>query len=982
MAMSFRSKYTGLWLAFQAVVRLHWIALTVLAVLVVFYALAGFFLAPQLARSAAQDYLARELGRRLLIKEVRFNPFTLQAVVDNLELSEADGSHILGFKSLLVNFELASIWRRGIVLKEVRLQDPVVKLIVQRDGSVNLAQLVPSRPQAPAQESQGLPRVRIGSLGVINGRIDLEDRTHATPFTEAFTRIQLALSDFRADVDYKNAYSFSSTTSDGEQLEWSGNFTVQPFGSTGRFSIQGLRAQTLDSYAQERLPFKLASGTASLSGDYRVALDPKLALDVTVPNLALRDLTLKERAAAQQDVPLSLPHVDVSGATFSYAKRELTIKEVSATGAHVEVRREPDGSVNLLRLFAAAPPPSTTRPADAAAFAVRIDTIRLGDGAVIVEDRAVAPATRFELKPVALTVNGWSTDPAAKMRIDSQLVLNKQGRLQLNGQAQLEPLTAELAIKLSDFPLPVLQPYIAQTAAMTLHSGRLGVSGRAAYAASSDAVPAIRFTGEVDVADLRTTDHLVNQDFVKWNSLNVGGIDFSQSPGKLTIDRITARQPYARVVIAKDQTLNVAKVLRPQPEARDGEALRPPTRGASAQRKAAAGGASPTFPVRIKNVRVIDGSADFADYSIEPSFAAGIVGLNGTVIGLSSDPASRAKVLLAGKVDKYAPVNISGEVNLLSAAKYTDIAMNFRNIELTTFNPYSGKFAGYSINKGKLSTKLKYKVENRVLNAEHHIIVDNLEFGDKTDSKDAAPIPIRLAVALLKDRHGVIDLQLPVRGTLDDPTFRLAPIIWKAVLGLLTKIVTAPFAAIGALFGGGDELAYVDFPAGVATLSAPELQKLEKLAKALIERPQLRLDVPLTIMGGSDSEALARKAIEERAPPATTGEQDAAAKRRRVGQLEGIYRGIAKAAPEYPPETRSGFSVDWDARLRWIDRALLDKLRPDQAALDALARERAQAVQVALLAHTGIDPQRIFITNERKGSATPNGTVRMEMKLE
>ncbi len=986
--MSPRSTFTSLWPALRAAGRRHWIAPIVVAVLVALYALAGFFLVPHLARSAAQDYVTRELDRHLSIHEVRFNPFTLQAVVDKLELSEADGSHMLGFKSLLVNGELASIWQRGIALKEVRLEEPVVRLVVRRDGSVNLAQLVPSRPQAPARESQALPRVRVGKLGVINGRVDLEDRTHATPFTEAFTQIQLALTDFRADVDYRNAYAFSTTTAEGEQFEWSGNFTVQPFGSTGRFSIRDLRAQSIDSYAQDRLPVKLASGTATLSGDYRVALHPKLELDVTVPQLALRDLKVHERAAALRDAPLSLPQVDVSGAAFSYANRELKIKELSATGAQVQVRREPDGSINLMRQIAAlraarkeaasAPAAPAADRAGAAPFVVRIDSMRVSEAAVIVEDRAVAPVARFELKPVALTVSGWSTDAKAKVRIDGELAINQQGRLQMNGQAQLEPLAADVAVKLSDFALPALQPYVALVASMTLHSGRLGVSGRASYAASSDASPAIRFNGEVDVADLRMTDHLVNQDFAKWKSLNVAGIEFSQAPDRLTIDRITARQPYARVVIAKDQTLNVANVLRVQPRSRDSEASGPPARDAAAKRKPAARGPALPFPVRIKSVRIIDGLADFADYAIEPSFATAITELNGSVTGLSSDPASRAKVRLAGKVDKYAPVDISGEVNLLAAAKYTDVAMNFRNMELTTFNPYSGKFAGYSISKGKLTTELKYKVEDRALNAEHHVIVDNLEFGEKTDSKDAAPIPLKLAVALLKDRRGVIDLELPVRGTLDDPTFRLAPIIWKAVLGLLTKIVTAPFAALG----GGEDLAYVDFPAGAATLPASEQQKLEKLAKGLIERPQLRLDVPLPMVGAQDSEALARKALDERAPPATTAEQDAAAKRRRVGQLEDVYRGIAKAAPDYPPETRTGFTVDWDARLRWIDRELLDKLRPDQAALDTLAKQRAQAVQDALLAHTEIDPQRVFMTNERRGSVMPNGTVRMEMKLE
>jgi len=218
------------------------------------------------------------------------------------------------------------------------------------------------------------------------------------------------------------------------------------------------------------------------------------------------------------------------------------------------------------------------------------------------------------------------------------------------------------------------------------------------------------------------------------------------------------------------------------------------------------------------------------------------------VSGLSSNPASRAKVKLDGKVDKYAPVDINGEVNLLAAAKYTDIAMSFRNIELTSFNPYSGKFAGYNISKGKLSTELKYKVADRKLDAAHHIVLDNLEFGAKTDSKDAAPIPLKLAVALLKDRNGVIDVNLPVSGTLDDPKFRLGPIIWKAILGLLTKIVTAPFAALGALFGGGEELAFVDFPAGSAVLPPEQVEKLNKLAKALIERPQLKLSVPLTVV--------------------------------------------------------------------------------------------------------------------------------------
>jgi hypothetical protein len=384
--------------------------------------------------------------------------------------------------------------------------------------------------------------------------------------------------------------------------------------------------------------------------------------------------------------------------------------------------------------------------------------------------------------------------------------------------------------------------------------------------------------------------------------------------------------------------------------------------------------------MRIKNITVGGGSALFADYSITPSFSTGIVELGGTITGLSSQPDSRAKVQLAGKVDRYAPVDISGEVNLLSAATYTDLALNFRNMELTTFNPYSGKFAGYNISKGKLSTELRYKIQDRKLDAQHHIVVDNLEFGDKTDSKDAAPIPIKLAVALLKDRNGVIDLQLPIGGSLDDPSFRIGPIVWKALLGLLTKIATAPFALLGSLFGGGDELAYVDFQAGSADLPAAQMEQLTKLAHALAERPQLRLDVPVTVLPDEDSKAIATTNLYTRVPQ-LEDTTDEAAVRKRLTQLEALYKTSNKVAPEYPAETQTDKTIDWNARTAWIEARLLEGMQPDQPTLEALARQRAQAVQAAVLTNTGVAPERVFITTER-GASLNEGRVRMELKLE
>ena len=535
---------------------------------------------------------------------------------------------------------------------------------------------------------------------------------------------------------------------------------------------------------------------------------------------------------------------------------------------------------------------------------------------------------------------------------------------------QLAPLTAELALDLNAFDLSMLQPYVAQATNLTLRSGRLSMKGDVSAAMEEGASPKLQFRGDVQVADLHTIAGPANDDLIKWRNLAVTGIDVSHNPDRLTIDRVVARQPYARVIIAQDRTLNVTAALKRE----TGDTAEPAGQAPPPAK-------SPPTPVRIKSIAITGGSALFADNSITPSFATGIVDLEGTVTGLSSQADSRAKVKLAGKVDRYAPVDITGEVNLLAAAKYSDVALNFRNMELTTFNPYSGKFAGYNISKGKLSTELRYKVENRQLDAQHHIVVDNLEFGDKTDSKDAAPIPIKLAVALLKDRQGVIDLQLPVGGSLDDPKFRLGPIIWKALLGLLTKIVTAPFAALGSLFGGGEELAYVDFPAGSAELPVSKIEQLGKLSQALVERPQLRLDVPVTLIAAQDGKAIAAASLYARVPKLPDVSDEAAVKKR-LAQLEALYKQLMKIAPDYPAETKTESGIDWNARSEWIEARVLEGLQPDQSAIETLARQRAQAVQAAILANTDVPPERVFITTDRSAALTNDGAVRMEMKLE
>ena len=366
-------------------------------------------------------------------------------------------------------------------------------------------------------------------------------------------------------------------------------------------------------------------------------------------------------------------------------------------------------------------------------------------------------------------------------------------------------------------------------------------------------------SGGLDVADLRTVDDDLKQDFIKWQRLHIAGFRYVSSPASLRIDHITVVAPYARVIIGADHTVNVSEALHPRGVAQD--RARRDRAGDRGRREAP--GALRADRWRWPSVwcAIANGTADYADFSMQPNFATGIQDLHGTIKGLSSDPSSRATVDLQGRVDRYAPVDISGVVNLFAATTYADIKMTFRGLELTRMTPYAVRFAGYKIASGTLDADLHYKLDHGRLDADHQFVIDQLELGDQVASPHATKLPLRLAVALLKDRDGVIRIGLPVTGSLNDPQFSLGPLIGKALIHLLEKAVTAPFAMLGRMFGGGADVNRIDFPPGSATLLPAAQARVAAVAKALAQRPQLQLQVPAVFSPDIDKPALAQRQL-------------------------------------------------------------------------------------------------------------------------
>ena len=953
-----------------SLIKRHGLLLSVSGVLLLAYTLLGTFLVPHLVDRYAADYVRDQLHRQLKLGKVQFNPFTLTLRIQGAEFAEQDGAPIARFEQLLVNAELSSLLTGSYSFKRIQLDAPNLYVLIDAQGKLNLDF---SDPNAPAPDSrQPLPAVRIGQFQLRNGLVHLEDRSRPHPFVTELQPIQFTLSDFRTEPEHDTAFHFSGASEAGERFDWQGDFTVQPLGSTGKLQIAGLKADTVQRYLQDALPMRLLAGDISLQGTYQLSMNDKLALQLDLPEIGVKAMQV---APKQGDTPwVSLSTLQLAGMRVSLEQRNIAIQRIRIDGLDLNAWLDEERRLNLLQLM-------ESGESGDAPWTSSVNDLELVNARVRLEDRGVTPAAPFLLFPVHLQVRNFSTAPHSAIDLDTRLRVDDRADIDAAGTVDLDTLGAQLKLKLGNFALKDVQPYIAQSTDMILGDGTLNAEGEVSYKGrSKDKAesnnPQIKFAGNIDIADLSTQDKLENKDFIKWQSLQLKNLSYSMEPDALTISEVIARQPYGRVIINSDGTTNVQHILRIQPKAQtDKQNDNKNTSVAKAAPKA------PTMRTRIAKVVVIDGSANFTDNSVQPTFSTGMQRLNGTVTNLSSANDSRATIKLDGSVDNYAPVSITGEANFLAADTYSDVAMNFRNMELTTFNPYSGKFAGYNITKGKLSTELHYQIQNRQLNAQHHIVLDQLEFGDATDSKDAVPLPVKFAVALLKDRNGVIDLELPISGSLDDPQFEVGPIVWKAFKGLLTKVVTAPFAALGSLFGGsGEELAYVDFTPGSSDLSAVAADKLVTLAKAMVERPQLKLNVPLSVVTAADTAAMNAAAF-DRALNAILPNATSSTPSQHLTALTTLYQRKLGSQPTFPVPSDPAMDVT-AARIAYLESQLKPQFVAGNEDRDALARARADAVQAALLANTELSPERVFLTSRGNEVESTTGVVRMQLKLE
>ncbi|WJK09056.1 DUF748 domain-containing protein [Pseudomonas fluorescens] len=959
------------------------------------YSLLGFLILPGIALRVVNQQLANYATVPAHLQRIELNPFSLELTLWGLVIGEP-GKEQVGFERLYANLQLDSLWTKALHLSDIELEKSKTEILFAKDGQLNLLGLfkLPASEPTPADPDAKPFPLRIDRIQLAGGNLHFVDARPSEPIEFVYDKLDFELKNLSTLPEDNADMTLVAIGPAGGQIDWKGNFSLVPISSEGTLKITDGKMKAFWPYVRDAVPLVLEEGVVSLSTDYKLNLSKETEL--LLSNVAVNIAPFAIKAPDGRQLA-KLERLDVSDTTVDLAKQQVVVGKIRSQKLETWAALEADGQLDWQKLFASQPskpaakaaaePKSTPAAADSPKpeptapskpWQVLLKDVQLRDYKVHLADRSAKPEVTLDVTPLNVDLQNFDSLNGSPFNLRLDTGLGKQGKISADGVVNLAPVTAQLNVKTQDIDLRVAQSYINPFIRLELRSGMLG-SDLKVNLKSTDPL-ALSVTGRAQVDQLHTLDTLKTRDFLKWQQVVVEGLNY-QHGDSLSIDRINLFQPYARFMINDDRTTNIDDLLIPQP-------------ADSGAKTAAAKPASNDKPlgIHIGGIAINDGSANFADFSLTPNFATAIQQLNGQIGTIDSRQAKPASVDIKGKVDRYAPVTIKGAVNPFDPMASLDIATSFKRVELTTLTPYSGKFAGYRIRKGRLNLDLHYLITKGQLKAENKVVVEQLQLGEKVDSPDAVSLPLKLAIALLKDVDGKISIELPVTGDLNNPQFSVMPIVWQTLRNLIVKAAAAPFKLIGGLVSGGgsEDLGTVSFAPGSSDLSKDAEAALVKLSQALKERPALRLEIEGTAAKSSDGPLIAEQRLEreyqynyykmlqrrgDKVPAQASLIQ--VPDNEKGPLLEGIYRTRLKTQP--PAEWKDLGKEERTAKMR---ADVIKFWSSSDVLLRQLGQDRASSIKDYLVDKGQLADDRVYFIDANLGEAESDGRVVTQMHLD
>ena len=913
---------------------------------------AGFLLGPPILKARILREMSKRLGREVAVGSVRVNPLELSARVRDLSVKDLDGAVFASWKEAYVNYRFTSFLSRNFYFDELSLKEPYARFVIEKSGALNIDDLLRIFREAPKDTARTPATWNFEKMSVDGARIGFTDRMRTPVFESTLGPFRFELDRFSTSPSSESPYSFRGATESGESFAWSGRIMSDPPRSSGTLSIEGIRLPKYKPYYETNRPFQVREGRIDVSGSYDAAwTETEKKLIVQDARLVLSDAKIARPGAADPDIEvakLTIDDADVDALALT-----ASIGRVALEGGHIVIRHAEDGKVNLyemIRPFVEAAPAEapTTQAAGAppAKPRIQIGTLSVSNVAVDAEDLVPARPFKVRADDVALTMTGIDTAARdARCPVALSARFGAEGRVETKGTFSPDFHAGDLDVEVHDVDIQPTDTYVAPVANVRIASGKVAAKGHVTYEMPPDRELEFHYAGDLRVRDVAILHGGTAAELARVAVVKLAPMDVKLNPMRIEIGEIAVGAPQLSIGVAPDRSIDLMQALT----AKGSDPL------------SAAGKGSDTLPhLAIDTLRLQNGGIRITDRSIEPAVTTSIRKIDGTIKGISSKELARADVDIDAMFEGVAPIAMTGQINPIARKDFTDLVVTVKGIDLPPFSPYSGKYVGWTLARGKMGAELKYKISERRFKSENVFTIDQFQLGEKVVSPDALKVPMKLAVAVLRDRNGQIVLDVPAEGSVDDPEFRLGRVIVRAIVNVLTKIVTSPFRLLANAFGGKDEnIDFQEFAPGAAELPDAEKQKLDVVATSLAERPELSLDVIGAFEPGADGEALkklrlsglvsAQKRLWD--PAAAAVAVDEYAKWLRAAYLARFPDGVA-------PEATSE-----------MEAKLLESITIGADDFRELAGERARSVRDYLTLSGGVPAERVFLAEavEKEG---------------
>ena len=924
--------------------------------------------------------------------------------ISNLDLKDASLKDLIKFQKLDIEILKSEILEKKLNIAKILMTKPIINLSRDKNGKINIIEslsfedktqsvITPEAVKASKNEESASFNLNLADFEIQEGTLLFQDKYNKDQFQSNLFPLNLRVENLIAGERVSGNYSLNLKTESSEIVDSRGSFITMPLSAEGSLKISSLLLNKYSPYYESFVNFDLAGGNSDLNVNFKISQEnDNIYAFIENHEFSIQSLSMIDRQSKEEVV--NIPELKIKDSKFDSKNKKIKAGIITARKGKIFIKRQKDYSINLvnsmqpqkgvgknlgkdLRKDLAKPQPlpsPATKDSNSSdlnsssAWNVSLNHFDVDKFNLKFNDFTNQEPVNIELSKISIKTDNLEFSTNKKGSINIDMEWNKDGYISIKGDLIPSTLTSKLDLKLEKIDIKSLQPYFTESIKILVTDGYINTTGKLGVDFNDIENPNIKFDGNTSVTNFISLDKKNTRDFFKCNSLDISKVNVSLFPIKVNVKDIALTDFYSRIIINETGDMNIASIFKS--DKKPDEKAKPEEQNIQNVENSA------TPQVFVENITLQGGNIKFSDFLSKPNFTASMKQIAGSVTQLSSKEDARARMHLQGLHGESSPLEIVGAINPLAQNKFIDIDISFKDIALAKFTPYSSKYLGYKIQKGKLLLDLEYQINGAKLQSENRVKFDNLTLGDPVESEHATSLPVGLAISLLKNPKGQIDLDLPVTGELDDPEFSIGAIVLKMIGNLIIKVVTSPFSILGSMFGGGEDLEFVEFEYGSKTLNDAGYKKIDQLALILEQKPSVKLEIMGFYDKLRDSESLGiirfHELIKSIKLKEMIGSGKSAATLKDVvlePQEMEHYIQIAYDEAQFPkPKDESGKEKILDVEEQ--KKLLFTNTNVNTGDMRFLAMERAQNVKAYLLSIEKVEKNRIFLLEPAEDSDT------------